>query len=79
MLQIAGVYIADSFRHVPPPPPQVVDSDENWSRALYHLRQTLWPAGKLMEKSGRSLGAQEKELLKQKAVEAFIQFLPSED
>ena len=52
----------------------VVYNEENWARALYHLRHTLWPEGKL--KTSIRTKPNEKEM-KRKAAEAFRKFLPS--
>lgn len=55
----------------------VVYMEENWARALYHLRHTLWPNGELMKKSRRKLSEMERNLVKEKAAEAIKTFLPS--
>ena len=57
----------------------VVTCEENWVRALYHLRHTLWVDGR----EGRSrtdrerLTEDEREGRKREAVESFKKFLPS--
>lgn len=57
---------------------EVVYCEQNWARALYHLRHTLWPEGKLMEGSKKKLSDQERTELKKNAAEAIKIFLPSE-
>lgn len=52
----------------------VIYSEENWARALYHFRHTLWPEGKLMTSIGTKPNGKE---MKRKAAEAFKKFLPS--
>ena len=52
----------------------VVYNEENWARALYHLRHTLWPVGKLKTSIGTKPNKKE---MKRKAAEAFRKFLPS--
>ncbi len=56
---------------------EVVYSEQNWARALYHLRHTLWPRGKLMESSKKNLSEQERTELKNQAADAIKMFLPS--
>ena len=55
---------------------EVVYAEENWARALYHLRHTLWPHGKVMKAARRKLNEKEREELKQKAAGAIKKFLP---
>lgn len=55
----------------------LVYNQENWSRALYHLRHTLWPEGKLNTSPRQQKTDKERTELKRKAAEAFKQFLPS--
>ena len=52
----------------------VVYNEESWARALYHLRHTLWPEGKLKTSIGTKPNEKE---MKRKAAEAFRKFLPS--
>lgn len=56
---------------------EVVYSDENWTRALYHLRHTLWPGGKLMSSTREKQREEKRDYLKEKAAESFKKFLPS--
>lgn len=56
---------------------EVVYAEENWARALYHLRHTLWPGGEVMKASNRVLGEKERLKMKQEAAEAIKTFLPS--
>ncbi len=56
---------------------EVVYAEENWARALYHLRHTLWPGGEIMKASKRVLSEKERLKKKQEAAEAIKGFLPS--
>ena len=56
---------------------EVVYSDENWTRALYHLRHTLWPGGKLKTSMRDEQSEEKRTDLKKKAAESFKKFLPS--
>ena len=56
---------------------EVVYAEENWARALYHLRHTLWPGGEVMKASKRGLSEKERLKKKQEAAEAIKKFLPS--
>ena len=56
---------------------EVVYAEENWARALYHLRHTLWPGGEVMKASKRVLSEKERLKKKQEAAEAIKKFLPS--
>ena len=56
---------------------EVVYAEENWARALYHLRHTLWPGGEIMKGSKRTLSEKERLKMKQEAAEAIKKFLPS--
>ena len=56
---------------------EVVYTEENWARALYHLRHTLWPGGEVMKASKRVLSEKERLKKKQEAAEAIKKFLPS--
>jgi len=56
---------------------EVVYSDENWTRALYHLRHTLWPGGKLMSSTREKQSEEKRAALKKKAAESFKKFLPN--
>ena len=55
---------------------EVVYAEENWARALYHLRHTLWPHGKVMKSSRHKLNERERDELKQRAADAIKKFLP---
>ena len=55
---------------------EVVYAEENWARALYHLRRTLWPNGQLMKRSRVKLDEMERTKVKEKAAEAIRMFLP---
>ena len=57
---------------------EVVYSEENWSRALYHLRHTLWPGGKFMKGSGQKPTEEQRREMRRQAVAAIKKFLPSE-
>ena len=58
----------------------VVEKEQNWARALYNLRHTLWVEGsKELDRSPREkLTEGEREERKKKAADAFKKFLPSE-
>ena len=56
---------------------EVVYTEENWARALYHLRHTLWPGGEVMKGSKSTVSEKERLKMKQKAAEAIKKFLPS--
>lgn len=56
---------------------ELVYSEENWARALYHLRHTLWPGGTLDKSRRRKRTDEEREERKQEAAKAFKKFLPS--
>ena len=56
---------------------EVVYTEENWARALYHLRHTLWPGGEIMKASKRVVSEKERLEMKQKAADAIKNFLPS--
>ena len=56
---------------------EVVYTEENWARALYHLRHTLWPNGDVMQKARQKLSERERDKKKQVAAEAIKKFLPS--
>ena len=55
---------------------EVVYCEESWARALYHLRHTLWPAGKLDKTLRKQRSEEERAQLKKEAAEAFKKFLP---
>lgn len=55
----------------------VVCDEVNWTRALYSLRQTLWPGGVLFKSNKGRPSEAELEQLKRKAADAFKKFLPS--
>ena len=56
----------------------VTEKEENWVRALYHLRHTLWVDGakELVRSPREKLTEEEREERKRKAVESFKKFLP---
>lgn len=56
---------------------EVMYVEENWARALFHLRHTLWPDGEVMKKSMQKLSEKERNEKKQAAAEAIKEFLPS--
>ena len=56
---------------------EVLYADENWARALYHLRHTLWPGGEVMKASNHVPSEKERIKMKQEAAEAIKKFLPS--
>ena len=58
----------------------VAEKEQNWMRALYNLRHTLWVEGlKQLDRSPKEkLTEGEREDRKRQAVEAFKKFLPSE-
>lgn len=56
---------------------EVVYAEENWARALYHLRHTLWPGGEIRKASKRVLSEKERLKMKQEAADAIKEFLPS--
>ena len=55
----------------------VVCDEVKWTRALYNLRHTLWPGGKLLKDSRKKLMEAEVEQLKRKAADSLKKFLPS--
>lgn len=56
---------------------EVMYAEENWARALFHLRHTLWPDGEIMKKLNQKLSEKERNEKKQAAAEAIKKFLPS--
>lgn len=58
----------------------VLEKEQNWMRALYHLRHTLWVGGskELDRSSKEKLTDKEREDRKKEAINAFKKFLPSE-
>ena len=56
---------------------EVVYAEENWARALFHLRHTLWPDGEVLKESRQKLSEKERNEKKQAAAEAIKKFLPS--
>ena len=56
---------------------ETVYSEENWARALFHLRHTLWPGGKLDDFRRKQRNEDERMKIKINAAEAFKDFLPS--
>ena len=55
---------------------EVVYCEENWTRALYHLRHTLWPNGALDSSPRKRRSEQERVKDMEKAIESFKRFLP---
>ena len=51
-------------------------NEQNWCRALYHLRHTLWPRGNFDRSPRKQKSEEKKAELKSQAAEAFKQFLP---
>lgn len=56
---------------------RMVYCEENWTRALFSLRHTLWPEGNLRKSLKKKTTEQELDELKKKAAASFIKFLPS--
>ncbi len=56
---------------------EVVYCEESWARALYHLRLTLWPGGKLETSPRRQRTKEERKENMRAAATAFKKFLPS--
>ena len=57
---------------------EVVYTEDNWARALYHLRHTLWPGGEVMKPSDHVRSEEERQKMKREAAEAIKNFLPGE-
>lgn len=56
---------------------ELMNSSENWSRGLYHLRHTLWPEGKFMSGPSSSPTEAQRKETRREAAAVIKQFLPS--
>lgn len=56
---------------------EVVNDERRWARALYNLRHTLWPDGRLYVSQSVQRTQKEREKLMEDAAAAIKQFLPS--
>ena len=55
----------------------MVYDDERWARALFNLRQVLWPNGKLDATTRPPVNEEERTKLRDDAVKEIKKFLPS--
>lgn len=57
----------------------VVHTEENWSRALFNLKHTLFPDGQVRKSSKGKPSEEERRKLKRDAADAIKKFLPSKE
>lgn len=56
---------------------EVVMDETRWARLLFNLRHLLWPGGNFSVQQQKSISKEEKQQLRNAAIEEIKRFLPS--